>query len=281
MKASYEDRTYNPTQKKSGLLWLVILLILIGGGIGAYFYLQEDSPNSPTLPKKAGTELSRVNEPLPEVPVIEVREPNFILPSLNESDGEIRTRLIDLSEELAPWLQSEELIRRGVSFNDGLSKGVILSKLVSLPTPEGRFQIKTESDGIYLSEANYQRYDYLENIIGSIDPEKSAKLFHLFRPLLEKAYGELGYQPSTMGASLIFTLDQILETPVLDDPVKLKLDSVYYTFEDPKLEALSPFQKQLIRTGPETTRLIQEKARILKSQLLPEEKISEPAENLQ
>jgi hypothetical protein len=43
---------------------------------------------------------------------------------------------------------------------------------------------------------------------------------------------------------------------------------VTYKFSDPKLEALLPIQKQLIRTGPENTQRIQQQALALKRALL-------------
>jgi hypothetical protein len=59
---------------------------------------------------------------------------------------------------------------------------------------------------------------------------------------------------------VIFTaIGRLLETPVIDRPIRLVRPVVMYRFEDPKLETLSAAQKQLIRMGPDNTRAIQTK----------------------
>ncbi|MGV6807654.1 MAG: DUF3014 domain-containing protein [bacterium] len=272
MRATEQDRTFsqatNSGSKKALVFALIVALLVIAGA--AYFFLADEDVVAVKKPTP-GTDQGDYRIPLPQVPTKIVDLPGFTLPILNESDGEFRTRLIDMNPDLAPWLQSEELIRRGVTFNDGLSKGEILFNLLSLPTPEGKFKTSSEGGRVYLSPDNYSRYSYLSRLAMAADIEKLAEIFHLFRPLLEEAYGELGYQGEDFGASVIFTLDQIIATPVIDAPIELKPHMGYYIYADPALESLKPIQKQLIRMGPEVTRGAKEKAQRLKENLLAEE----------
>lgn len=252
--------------------------LLVGIGIAAvllivvavYIFLkpqQEAEPPVITSPEPVATTPAEV-EPPPEVPVREPKEPEFTLPALDQSDSDFRKRMIELNPDIAPWLQTDELVRRGVSFTDGLTRGQLLTKLVSIPPPEGKFQVREENGRLYLAEDNFARYDYLSEIVDDIDPEKLTGLFDLYRPLLEKAYGELGFAADDLGGNIIIGLNQILDVPVIEEPIALEYESVYYTFADPQLEKLTPLQKQLLRMGPETTKIVQQKAEILKQYLL-------------
>jgi hypothetical protein len=53
----------------------------------------------------------------------------------------------------------------------------------------------------------------------------------------------------------------LLETPVVEGDVRLVTRGALYAYADPRLEALLPAQKQLVRTGPRNTRLMQAKLR--------------------
>jgi hypothetical protein len=95
-----------------------------------------------------------------------------------------------------------------------------------------------------------------------------AQMFHFSRPLIERAFSELGYQPRQMDGIILTALEQILLAPIIVEPIRLTRESVAYKFADPELESLSPLQKQLVRSGPENTRRIQQQALLLKNALL-------------
>ena len=56
-------------------------------------------------------------------------------------------------------------------------------------------------------------------------------------------------------------LEGISKTPDFPERVLLKRPVVMYEYIDPEYEALSAFQKQILRTGPRNSRLIKKKAR--------------------
>ncbi|MBO7007752.1 MAG: DUF3014 domain-containing protein, partial [Pseudomonadales bacterium] len=62
-------------------------------------------------------------------------------------------------------------------------------------------------------------------------------------------------------------IGRLLETPVIEDPIRLVQPVVMYKYEDEKLESLSAVQKQMIRMGPRNTRLIQNKIREISLEL--------------
>ena len=285
MQISPEDRAENrPTQDyiKSDYAMKIIALLLgllIVGGLIYYVINQPEilsikKEPEPLVFKETKQAEPTVSSPEPasEIPTITESEttPTFVLPSLDESDAETKKKINNLTADgsLSNWFHSEHLVRRGVTFIDGLSRGLQLNKMHKSPTPKGKFLVVKEGDKLWLNRENYQRYGYLINVIQAIDSDKLVKVFHQFRPLLEEAYGELGQAPKKLDNAVISALNQILSAPINNDPIELTQESVQYKYANPKLEALPPIQKQLLRMGPENTQIIQNKVRLLREKLL-------------
>ena len=197
-----------------------------------------------------------------------IKQPS--LPNLDASDQFIRDRLVFLSEkrDLAVWLTTDDILRRSASYLDGLARGVILSNIFPLSSPEGEFSTHRDEQTIWLNAGNYERYDNTVSVISSLDMDLAAQIFHLTRPLLEGAFSELGYRPRQMDGIILTALDQIMSTPVIFEPIQLSRDSVNFKFFDSKLESLTPLQKQLVRAGPENTRRLQKQAKLLRTALM-------------
>jgi hypothetical protein len=192
------------------------------------------------------------------------------LPDLDASDPLIRDLVQEKqsSQGLSEWLKLDDLIRRSASFMDGLARGSVSEKIFPLGSPEGSFTTHRQDNMIWLNAGNYERYNSVIRILLSIDMPMMAQFFHRVRPLLETAFAELGYRPRQMDGIILQTIDNILTTPVIVEPLKLTRESVTYKFADPDLEGLMPLQKQLLRVGPENTRRIQQQAKALKEALL-------------
>jgi hypothetical protein len=212
-------------------------------------------------------------EPQPEPqaepePALVTKPPE--LPGLDNSDDFIRERLllINSKKEFSNWVKTDDLIRRSASYLDGLSNGVMLSNIFPLSAPEGKFAIHKSDGSLWLNAGNYERYDRTINAIANTDMASIAKMFHFSRPLLETAFSEMGYNPRQMDGIVLQAIDVILATPIIVEPIKLTRESVVYKFADPALEALPPIQKQLLRTGPENTKHIQQQATALRNALL-------------
>ncbi len=192
------------------------------------------------------------------------------LPGLDNSDDFVRDRLLLINgkPEFSTWVKTDDLIRRTASYLDGLSNGVMLSKVFPLTAPEGRFAIHKSDGSIWLNAGNYERYKRSINAIVNTDMASIARMFHFSRPLLETAFSEMGYNPRQMDGIILQAIDVILATPIIVEPIKLTRESVVYKFADPALEALLPMQKQLLRTGPKNTKHLQKQALALQQALL-------------
>ena len=95
----------------------------------------------------------------------------------------------------------------------------------------------------------------------SFDTRRSVELLEFLKPAFQKPMVSLAKSEAFFEDVLITALDNLLETPVLEAPIRLKRPVVMFEFEDPDLESLNPVQKQLIRMGPRNTRLLQMKIR--------------------
>ena len=208
-------------------------------------------------------------EPQPEPQTKSVSTPPA-LPKLDNSDDFIRERLllINNKKEFSKWIKTDDLLRRTASYADGLSNGVLLSKIFPLTAPEGKFATHSSDGSIWLNAGNYERYDRSINTLTSLPMDSMAKMFHFARPLLENAFSEMGYNPRQMDGIILQAIDVILATPIVAEPIRLSRDSVVYKFADPALESLLPLQKQLLRTGPENTKRMQQQAEALREALL-------------
>lgn len=192
------------------------------------------------------------------------------LPSLDASDTLVREIISQdqPSQGLSQWLKLDDLIRRSASFMDGLARGSVSEKIFPMGSPKGTLITHKQDGVIWLNAGNYERYNDVISIFLNIDMKNMAKFFHKVRPLLESAFAELGYRPRQMDGIILQTIDNILTTPIIVEPLKLTRDSVAYKFADPELESLMPLQKQLLRAGPENTQRIQQQAKALREALL-------------
>ena len=192
------------------------------------------------------------------------QEKIFTLPHLDESDQLVRDSVITLSrhEGINAWLAPNELVRKFVAVVDNIARGQVAREPIGYLAPEGSFLVVPIDDHRYtLDPVSYRRFDVFTEIVISFDTRRSVELLEFLNPLFQKAYGELGYGEAAFDDVLITALDNLLATPVLEVPIRLKRPVVMFEFEDSDLESLNPVQKQLIRMGPRNTRLLQMKIR--------------------
>jgi len=253
-----------------GIIGLVVLVYL-----GYTFYqdnqAQMEVPQTVEVPIVVQEPIAEPEpEPEPE-PVIEADpepeivvepEPSFVLPKLDESDQLIRDAVVTLSGNagISAWLIPDELIRKFVVLVDNTTHGSVPRKHVSFLAPEGPFLAARVSDSLYvLNEECYERYNLLAEIFSSIDSRRAVEFYVLTKPMFQEAYKELGYTDKSFDAAVFSAIGRILETPVITKPIELVRPVVMYKYADPRLESLSETQKQILRMGPNNTRVIQAK----------------------
>ena len=256
---------------------IIIALVVVGLAIvGFIIYSMTSTEPEPQVvsqpiaipePEPAVTEpeigTEPEEEPVAEEPVEEEEaEPAFVLPLLNDSDQLIRDGVVSLTrhEGVNVWLSPNELIRKFVAFVDGVANGQVVKEPVRILTPEGPFLVRQISDEVYLLDnVSYKRYDFFTAVVVSLDARRAAEFFLLVKPMLQEAYDELGYPNKKFDDVVFQAIGRLLETPVINEPIRLVRPVVMYQFEDKKLESLSAAQKQLIRMGPRNSRTLQVK----------------------
>lgn len=207
--------------------------------------------------------------PQPEEEDPEPEEPEVVLPGLSESDVFSREALGKLSQHpgLASFLLTDELVRKIVAAVDNIAEGEIPARHFPYLAPDEKFDVVQRSPQVFLDPRSYHRYNVLASAFASMDAEGLATVYRNAKPLMDDAYAELGHEAQQFEDALHKAISILLQTPVVEDRIALRADSVNYTFVESRLEALSPAQKQLLRTGPENTKKVQSKLRDLRDAL--------------
>lgn len=275
---------YNPANhKKSNIIivFVAVILTAIAGVVWLYF---EKQPNSglaesesrvlalPSVfkdadaPKATGTgtgaapDTKTATDNIVELPP----EESFILPDLDNSDALLREEIAGFSPQLAEWLNTDQLIRKYVVITNDFSQGLRIEKHMRFLKLDQPFAVDQDDKGIFIAAKSYQRYDKLAAAINAMNVQATLAVYKKFRPLLLQVFGEFNY-PGEYRLEDIFTKAAavMLAAPVIEEPVALMKHANHYKFADPKLEALNPVHKQMMRMGPENTRIIKDKVRLL------------------
>ncbi len=217
----------------------------------------EPQPQPEPDPEPAAT-------PEPTTEVVEEPEPAITLPDLNESTPTVLQELDNSGIEIQP-LKSSQLIKDAVVIIDNLRNGMLVTDRTVVQRPDGRFSVIEVEGDLYIDEQSYQRYDPIVDWFTSLDANALVDNYELFKPLLQQAYGEIGYPDSEFKNAIIEAINVLLETPVPESLVQVDDDSVMYTYHDSSLEALPPAQKQLLRMGPNNIERIKAKLREVKA----------------
>ncbi len=261
---------------------IIIALAIAGLGIVGYlaYAFMQDEPKSTVISKPieipapepvvtpAPVVVETIEEPVVEVVEEEeaapevVEKPAFILPRLDDSDGLIRDGVVTLTrhEGINQWVRPGELVRKFVVLVDNAANGNIAREAVTALGPEQPFVAKQLSEKAYLmDDVSYSRYNMVTDVFVSLDSRRAAEFYELLEPLFQEAYEELGYPDKKFNTALFASIGRLLETPVIDGPVRLIRPVVMYEYEDQRLESLGSAQKQMLRMGPRNTKLIQAK----------------------
>ena len=184
------------------------------------------------------------------------------LPPLQESDTLVRelVRRLSTHPTVLAWLASDNLLRHFTAGLQNIAAGRSPAAHARQLAPAQPFAATERGGQLIMDERSYRRYDPFAAAVASIDANGAAKLYATLRPRLDQAHAELGTQPG-LDATLERAIYVLLQTPVIERPIRLQPKGVNYVYADPRLEELTPAQKQLLRMGPRNMRLIQGKLR--------------------
>jgi hypothetical protein len=245
--------------QKPLLIAIIAAAVIIVGW--ALYRLSGDAPAEiEAVPELPPTPASPPSAPAPEpaprpLDLPEpVQEPEIVLPPLPESDPFVRERLEPLALP-ETWLEQGDYVRRLAVLAENASRGQVPRRQLAFLAPSGPFRVIERDDRTYIDPASYRRYDPYVQRLESIPPDTAARLVSTLEPLIEAALGEIGVT-APPGEVLAAAVREILAVPEVDGDVALEQPSVMYTYADPRLEALTPLQKQVLRMGPDNVRRI-------------------------
>lgn len=184
-----------------------------------------------------------------------------LMPTKADADAQVIAAASDLSKlpGYAIWLRMGDLARTFVSTMDAIAEGRSPREVVLPLAPQQAFTVKKEGHRLEISQASYDRFNTLADIVGSIDAQRAAEAYKTLHTLLTAAYQEIAPPDSTLDERVAEAMDRVEKTPVQKEPVQVIGRHHLFMFVDDKLEELTPASKCLLRMGPRNMKIIQAK----------------------
>lgn len=184
-------------------------------------------------------------------------------PDLLSSDDYVRQEIVKISPGLSEWFSADQLIRKYVVIANDFAQGSRISKHMSILRFNEPFVVEQQGEnGLYISPKSFTRYNKLAQTVQAINAKAAVAVYQKLRPLMLQVFAEFSYPKDfTLETIIKKAAGEIIAAPVIEGQVSLIRPSVLYKFTDPELEALNAVQKQMIRMGPENTKIIQNKCR--------------------
>lgn len=240
--------------------WVVLLLLLTAFGVGGLLLWRDLKQPQP------------VAQPAVEAIADAGVEPQGAPVDLAAGDG--------LAKGLVPeaWLEGGDAVRRAAGAVYAVSQGQSPRVMMGFLDPGGSFivdeqpgeappPVKGKKKGkpqpkpkprYFISEKNDARYDAVTATFTSIDAAAAGRLYGKLRPYLDAAFREIAPPGKTFDAAFTQAVDRLAAVPITDGPREVVQAEVGvgYAWADPKLEALSPAEKHLLRMGPRNARAV-------------------------
>jgi hypothetical protein len=242
--------------------WLVALLLAAGAAAVLWYFwviVERPAPEPvPAQPETAPVEAAARSGPMhPLEPLASPQAGDrrlMPLPPLDDIDAYFRLELVNLfGQKLDGLLADETLIDRFVATVDNLPRTHVAERIRPVGRISGVFAVDSGIDdgSFVLSASNYDRYDFLVNMVVTADLGDLVDIYRRYYPILQAAYVRLGYPDGYFNDRVVEVIDHLITTPVPDKPIRLARPHVLYEYADPELEALSSGQKLLLRMGSE------------------------------
>ena len=246
-------------QSASRLYIAVALGALALGALGAWWWMRAPEPARAATPAAmTGTDVAIAAAGTPARP----------LPPVGQMDTFLRAMIGALSShpQMARWLATDDLIRQMADSIDKVSRGQ--APRVAVLRPEDDFHVIGTRSQMQIDPASYARYNAVASAVSSLQPAAVVDAYRTIQPRLDEAYRALGRSENTVDEAVAIALQVLLATPEVREPIRLVHGKgATYAFADPKLEALAPVQKQLLRMGPENAAAIHARLREIQERL--------------
>lgn len=252
------------------VLFAIATVILLGAAYATYVFWQNSHP-APEMVQSKNTLPSP--PPPPPAPVqsqvVEIPPALPPLPKLAKSDSFVLDALADVlgNESLMKLFHANQIIRNIVVTVDNLPQQRVPEKSMPFNPPPGHFLAAGSEDHLTLSPKNASRYAGYVGLADAVDPKQLVGLYVRLYPLFQQAYEELGYPHGSFNNRLNETLDDLLDTPDIKEPIKLVQPKFFYQYADAETEALSIGEKIMLRLGSKNIKIVKNKLGEIKQEL--------------
>jgi hypothetical protein len=233
----------------------LVVAVILGGLYLVFRALQPQSEAAPvaTTPSPAAAATATV--------MASKTPPPIDLPPLNASDLVIRgwVKALSANPDLAKWLIPDQLVRRFVAAVDNIAEDEDPIEHIRHLAPPTRFAAMGPAKALVADPRSFRRFDSFVRVVESLDATAAARLYLNLGPLFDGAYAELGHAPGEFDRTFARALARLLATPASPHRFELVRQKVSFAFADPRLEALAPAQKMLLRLGPDHRVKVQQK----------------------
>ena len=258
---------------------LAVLGLAAVAGLALFWWLR--APTEPTAVPAPAAPAAPASAPqaAPESTIAHPIEPPAVPGPLQA--GEIPAALTELlgRKAVLSFFQVEDFARRFVATVDNLGRAHAPAVLWPVNPMGGRFTVEERDGATVIAADNSSRYTPFVLLAETVDIRRAVDLYVRMYPLLQSTYEELGYPKRYFNDRLIAVIDQLLTTPVREEPLKLELTDVKgpipserpwvrYQYADPELESLSAGQKILLRVGPVNARRLKAKLGEIRDELV-------------
>jgi len=256
-----------PPEKRRGLLFpttLALAAIVALGLLAVMFFVFRSPEARPPAPT-----------PAPFAPATEAPEPSpsatpvVVLPPLEQSDDFVRQLVRGLSAhpEIGRWLERTGLIRTLTVVTLNVAAGESPRPHLMFLAPKDGFRVRRAKGALVPDPAGFTAYDAVAAAVASLDARACADAYRTTEPLFDAAFEEFG-QPGVRFRSVLGqAFAALLAVPTLDENVEVVPHATVYQYADPRLERLTPAQKQFLRMGPRHVRTVKARLREIASEL--------------
>ena len=247
-----DERAEEPTKKVWGLA-IAILAILAVVAILYYFFFMK-KPEAPAAPAATAIPSAAPAEG-EKAPAVTGVEP-LAFPAVSLGDERcdhpgIRRGLVEgpgirqVAALKGPHPEIRRLRRQRGQRAEPEDRTSISSARPATSASPGR------RAGSSIDPAAYSRYDAVVGVALSMEAAAAARLYRAVEPLLQEAYNELGYPGVDFDDTLVRAMSELLETPVVEGPIRLEQKVLSYAMTDPDARGLEPGPETASPDGPE------------------------------
>src|SRR5579862_5976387 len=194
--------SWRPPRNPATLRAVLAVAVLGVAGIAAYLFFSQ-----PSAPPQGAAEAPAAPAAKPAGPADDFE--HIDLPALDDSDAFVQQRVGALSSNplVKAWLGTRGLVRNFVVVVENISHGMNPSGHLRVLKPAGAFRVMTRGGDTVIDPQNYDRFSRIGDAAASIDARAAGRLYGSCKPLLQKAYDELGNQES---------IDRAVERTIVD-----------------------------------------------------------------